>query len=72
MSNVEPRADTWCVHFTGVGNKTCKAGVDYQAMWDADKKLPCILADGSKTVCKHLLAPTQEQIDNPLNPPQTT
>jgi hypothetical protein len=63
MSSVEPKSETWCVHFTGVGDKTCKAGVAYKDMWDANRNLPCILASGAKKVCRHLLAPTQEQID---------
>jgi hypothetical protein len=59
---IEPKSDTWCVHFTGVMNKTCKAGMIYRDMWDANRQLPCILGDGSTTVCQHLQRPTPEQV----------
>ena len=37
-----------CRHFTGLKNKICQAGIDYEQagiVWDAEKSIPC--TDGS-------------------------
>lgn len=60
--SIEPKSDTWCIHFTGVQKNICEAGMTYRDMWDNNRKLPCILASGSTTICPHLQAPTPEQV----------
>lgn len=63
MNNIEPKSDTWCIHFTGIMNKTCKVGVSYADMRDSASRLPCILANDSQTICRHRQAPTSEQVE---------
>ena len=57
-----------CKHFTGVQNKTCKAGVSYQTfrLVTPDERgrtfpLPCLDADCA--ACDKREYPTQEEID---------
>lgn len=46
-----------CVHFRGIGFKTCKAGVDWQAITGGDdfgiaKRMPCFKSNNSAAVCE--------------------
>ena len=62
MSNIEPKSNIWCIHFTGIQSNYCDAGVVYRDIWDNSRRLPCILDSGSTSVCPHLQPPTQEQV----------
>lgn len=55
-----------CVHFTGIGNKTCNAGVNYREMIGGPdlgwaKHLPCLADDGSSVVCAHAQFPSETE-----------
>lgn len=47
-----------CIHFTGIQNKTCKAGVSYDSF---DGVLPCITVADAR-LCEKYQDPTPEQI----------
>lgn len=51
-----------CVHFTGIQNKLCNAGVNYDDFRGEERpfKFPCIGQGGE---CSKLQLPTQEQVE---------
>ena len=55
-----------CVHFNGIQNPLCKAGIDYdifrQERVDGKEWLPCI-EDGICVHCEHRRFPTAEEVD---------
>lgn len=60
----EQRRACRCVHFTGIGNNVCKAGVVYDS-FERGKSLPCILKMqhlGEQNVCAKYEKPTAESL----------
>lgn len=51
---------THCVHFTGIQNGTCGAGVTYQSL--SEGAMPCIRLQLAST-CTHRRGPTPEEIE---------
>lgn len=55
----------WCRHYNGIPNKTCKAGMSYDAVRDTSSKparWPCINAD-AVTACPWFEHYTDEEIE---------
>jgi hypothetical protein len=54
-----------CIHFNGIVNETCAAGVNYKDLlgdgvgWAAH--MPCLADDGSAIVCERRQLPTREE-----------
>lgn len=49
-----------CIHFNGVMEKTCKAGINYNDVWaDKPSGLPCLKQGGE---CHRAEFPTEEQV----------
>lgn len=55
-----------CIHFNGIINKECKAGVNYQSVADQTQRpliFPCIKNGGH---CPKKKLPTEEEVDKKL------
>lgn len=55
-----------CIHFTGIGNSECKAGVNYRNLIGGPdfgwaKHLPCLKDDQSPVVCTVAKFPTEDE-----------
>jgi len=62
--------ENWCVHFTGIGNRKCKADIEYDDFRPPKAKafcLPCLRDDGEEYQCPHRRWPTEEEIRTQLD-----
>lgn len=58
--SLEDQISRKCIHFNGIMNKTCKAGINYDDVReDRPFKFPCLKQGGE---CKHAQFPTEEQV----------
>src|SRR2546423_13278715 len=57
--------ETWCKHFTGIHNDTCKAGIKYNDVKVQDSrplKLPCFKDQGCTDRCAFATFRTPEEV----------
>jgi hypothetical protein len=56
-----------CVHFSGISQPACRAGVAYETVEDPKPnggyRLPCFADDGARTACEHARFPTREEAE---------
>lgn len=57
----------WCVHYSGLMDKTCKKGIDYRALTGGDDfgialRIPCLKSNESTVVCEHCHYPTEAEV----------
>lgn len=53
-----------CKHFTGLGNKVCKAGIAYKDVIDTSTspaRIPCLKSNNYSSACTHVEYMTPEQ-----------
>lgn len=63
MRTVEEQIRNRCIHFTGVQNDTCKAGVSYAKFRPSGKGIPCVrFKDESPPQCEKREMPSDKQV----------
>lgn len=50
-----------CKHFSGVHNKTCRAGIAYNDV-RAERKLPCLKSEACPVPCASAEFPTEQEV----------
>jgi hypothetical protein len=60
MKSVQEQILSKCIHFTGIQNKVCEAGISYDAVRGVDRpyKFPCLNQGGECKLCQF---PTKEE-----------
>lgn len=67
MIDPEPLFDTLsttCVHFNGMQNDKCKAGIAYNTFWPG--KLPCLGIGPDTQVCNSCRFPTPDEVQTEI------
>lgn len=60
--SIQEQIAGWCIHFTGIANKKCKAGIEYDSFGPLKAGvIPC-LRGGSGT-CQFCQYPTPEEVE---------
>lgn len=68
MRTLKEQIESRCVHFTGVQNDTCKAGIKYAQFRPMKQGLPCIkFRDESPPLCDRRESPTPEAVQKEIN-----
>ena len=58
----EEQIADWCVHFTGLMQQRCAAGVIYTEVKGDGPRWPCFQRDGVASACPHTRYPTPEEV----------